>query len=92
MFVHPHLCNLNMCSIMWASSRNVEAVLLAVSVSFLSQAMLNSSTISARNKTSTRYKAIIQFWKHSIANQGKSNIDKNTCEHSNIRSSLVTKL
>ena len=66
---------------MWVFSRKVEAVLLATSVSFLSPAMLNPSD---RNKTSTRYKAIIEFWRHSIANQGKSNIDKNTCEPSNI--------
>ena len=57
----------------------------------LSPAMLNPSTISESNKTSTRYKAIIQFWKHSIASQGKSNIDKNTCKRSNIPSFLLTK-
>ena len=33
-----------------------------------------------RNKTSTHYKAIIQFWRLSIANQGKSNIDKKMCK------------
>ena len=32
------------------------------------------------NKTSTRYKAIIHFWRLSIANQDKNTIDKNTCE------------
>ena len=35
-----HLCNLNVWSIMWACSRNVEAMLLAASVSFLGPAML----------------------------------------------------
>ena len=61
----------------------LEAVLLAASVSFLSPVMLNPSRNSDRNKTSTRYKAIIQFWSHSIANEGKSNIDEKTCEPSN---------
>ena len=75
----------------------VEAVVnnvdLAASVSFLSTpVMLNLSRNSNRNKTSTRYKAIIQFWRLSIANQGKSNIDKNTCEPSNIHSFLLMKL
>ena len=28
--------------------------------------------LSDRNDTSTRYKAIIQFWRLSIANQGKT--------------------
>ena len=59
MFVHAHLCNLNVWSIMWACSRKVEAVLLAAFVSFLCPAMLNPSRNSDRNKTSTRYKAII---------------------------------
>ena len=65
MFAHAHLLNLhvNMWLIMWECSRNVEAMLLAVSVSFLSPAMLNPSRNSDRNKTSTRYKAIIQFWR-----------------------------
>ena len=73
---------------MWVCSRKVEAVLLAAFVLyvFLSPAMLNPNTCrnSDRNfmYTSTRYKAIIQFWGLSIANQGKSNIDKNTCEPS----------
>ena len=80
MFAHVHLCNLNMWSIILACSRKIEAVLLAASVSFLSPAMLNPSRNSDRNKTSTCYKAIIQFWRYSIANQGKSNIDKNTCK------------
>ena len=65
---------------MWTCT--VEAMLLAASVSFLSPAMLNPN----RNKTSTCYKAIVQFWRLSIANQGKSNIDKNTCEPSNLLS------
>ena len=80
-YVHAHLCNLNVWLMMWVCSRKVEAVLLAASVSFLSPVMLNPS--SNRSKTST-YKAIIQFWRHSIANQGKSNIDKNTCKASNV--------
>ena len=72
------------CVIMWACSRKVEAVLLAASVSFLSPAILNPSRNSNRNKTSTHYKAIIQFWRLSMANQGKCHIDKNTCEPLNI--------
>ena len=92
MFAHVHLCNLNVWSIMWVCSRKVEAVLLAAFVSFLSPAMLNPSRNSDRNKTSTHYKAIIQFWRHSIANHDKSIIDKNTCKPSNIRSFLLTKL
>ena len=92
MFAHAHLYNLNEWSIMWACSRKVEAVLLAASVSFLSPAMLNPSRNSNRNKTSTRYKAIIQFWRYSIANRSKNNIDKNTCKPSNIRPFLLTKL
>ena len=54
MFAHVHLCNRNVWLIMWACSRKVEAVLLAASVSFLSQAMLIPSRNSDRNKTSTR--------------------------------------
>ena len=92
MFAHAHSCNLNVWSIMWACSIKVEAVLLAASVSFLCPAMLNRSRNSDMNKTSTRYKAIILFWTLSIANQGKTNIDKNTCEPSNLRSFLLTKL
>ena len=76
MFPHVHLCNLNVWSIMWACCRKVKAVLLAASVSFLSPAMLNPSRNSNRNKTGTRYKALSQFLRHSIANEGKSNIDK----------------
>ena len=54
--------------------------------------MLNPSRNSDRNKTSTYYEAIIQFWRHYIAKQGKSNIDNNTCEPSKVRSFLPTKL
>ena len=54
--------------------------------------MLNPSRNSDRNKTSTYYKAIIQFWRHYIAKQGKSNIDNNTCEPSKVRLFLPTKL
>ena len=50
---------------------------MAASIPFLSPAMLNLSRNSSRNKTSTRYKVIIQFRRLSIANEGKSNIDKN---------------
>ena len=64
---------------MWACSSKVGPVLLAASVSFLSPAMLHQSRNCDRNKTSTHYKAIIQFWWLSITNQGKSSIDKNTC-------------
>ena len=70
----------------------VEAVLLAAFVLFLSPAVPNLDRNTDRNHTSSRYKAIILFWKLSIANQGKTNIDKNTCEPSNLRSFLLTKL
>ena len=50
-----HLCNLKVWLIMWGCSVNVEAVLLATSVSFLCPAMLNPSRNSDRNKTSTCY-------------------------------------
>ena len=71
MFAHVHVW-----LIIWACSSKVKAVLLAASVSFLSPAMLNLTRNSNRNKTSTRYKAIIQFWRLSLANQGDRNIDK----------------
>ena len=74
MFAHSHFCNLNVWLIMWGCSRKVDTVLLAASVSFLSPVMLNPSRNSDRNKSSTRYKAIIQFWRHPIANQCKNNI------------------
>ena len=82
MFAHADLYNLNV----WLNcgSRNVDAVLLPASVSFLSPVMLNPSRNSDRKKTSTRYKAIIQFCRLSIAIQGKSNIDKNTCKPSKL--------
>ena len=92
MFAHAHFYNLNVWLIIWACSRKVEAVLLASSVSFFSPAMLNPSGNSNRNKTSTRYKAIIQFWRHSIPIQGKSSIDKDTCEPSNICLFMLIKL
>ena len=66
-----------MWSIMLVCSRKVEAVLLADSVSFLNPVMLNPSrNRDSSNKTSTCYKAIIQFKRYSIAHQGKNNIDK----------------
>ena len=52
--------------------RIVEAVLL------VSQS--NNAKSSDRNKNSTSYKSIIQFWRLFIANEGNSNIDKNMCE------------
>ena len=70
------LVHSNVWLIMWACSGKVEAFLLAASASFLSPAMLNSSRNSDRNKISTHYKAIMQFWRFSIANPGESNIDK----------------
>ena len=74
---HVHLYTLIAWLIIWASSSKLKAVLLlAASVSFLSPAMLNPSRNSDRNNTSTHYKAIIQFWRLSIANQGESNIHK----------------
>ena len=85
--VCKHLCNLNVWLIIWSCSRKVDAVLLAASVSFLSPARNRN-----RNKTSIHYKAIIQFWRHPIANQGQINIDKNMCKPSNIRLFLLTKL
>ena len=92
MFAHAHLCSLNMWSIILVFSRKVDVVLLAASVSWLSPAMLNPSRNSDRNKTSTCYEPVIQFWRHSIANRGKSNIDKNTCELLKICSFLLAKL
>ena len=86
------LCNLNVWLKLWVCPRKVEAELLAVSAQIFIQAMLNPSRNSDRNKTSTHYKAIIQFWRHYIAKQGKSNIDNNTCEPSKVRSFLLTKL
>ena len=86
MFVHVHLYTLNVGLIMWACSSKVEA-LGFVAVSFLSPALRNPSRNSNRNKTSTRYKAIIQFWRLSIVNQGKSNIDKTLLKtRANLRS------
>ena len=82
MFAHAHFCNPNMWLIMWVCSMKVEAVLLAAFVLFLSPAVPNLDRNTNRNHTSSRYKAIILFWKLSIANQGKTNIDKNTCEPS----------
>ena len=76
MFAHVYTLNMYVWLIMWVCSSKVDAVLLAASVSFLSPAMLNPSRNSDRNKTNTRYKAIIQFGRHSTANQGESNIDK----------------
>ena len=67
MFAHVHVYNLNVWLIMWACSRKVEAVLLADFVLFLSPAMPNLDRNTDRNNTSTRYKAIIQFWRLSIA-------------------------
>ena len=55
-------------------------MLLAASVSFLSAAMRNLN----ENKTSTCYKVIDQFWRLSIVNQGKTNIDKNASEVSKL--------
>ena len=68
MFAHVHVYNLNVWLIMWACSRKVEAVLLAAFVLFLSPAMPNLDRNTDRNNTNTRYKAIIQFWRLSIAN------------------------
>ena len=67
-----HLYTLNVWLIMWVCSSAVEAVLLAASASFLSPATLNPSRNSDRNKY-----LIIQFLRFSIANPGKSNINKN---------------
>ena len=68
--------------IMWTCSRKVEAVLLAAFVLFLSPGTPNLDRNTDGNNTSTHYKAIIQFWWLSIANQGKNNINKNTCKPS----------
>ena len=75
-FVHVHLYTLNVWLIMWVYSSEVESLLLAASISFLSPVMLSPSKNSNRNKTSTRYRAIIQFWRLSIANEGERNVDK----------------
>ena len=92
MFAHVHFCNSNVWLIMWVCSMKVEAVLLAAFVLFLSPAMPNLDRNTDKNHTSSRYKEIILFWRLSIANQGKTNIDKNTCEPSNLRLFLLTKL
>ena len=85
-FALAHLYNINVRLIMWACSSKVEAALLAAFVLFLRPVMLNLSRDSNRNNTSTRYKAIIQFWRLSthihVANQDKCNINKNTCKTS----------
>ena len=61
MFAHEYFYNLNMWLIMWACSRNVECMLLAAFILFLSQAMPNLDRNTDWNNTSTSYKAIIQF-------------------------------
>ena len=88
MFAHVHFYNLNVWLTMWVCSRNVEAQLLAAFVLFLSSAMPNLDRHTDRNNTSTCYKAIMRL---SIANQGKSNIDKNMCEPSFIFADEVSK-
>ena len=75
-FAHVHLYTLNVWLVMWVCSSEVESVLLTASISFLSPVMLSPSRNSDRNKTITRYRAIIQFWRLSIANEGERNIDK----------------
>ena len=75
-----HLCNLYVWLIMWVCSSKVEAVLLAASVSFLSPVMLNPKRNSKRYKTSSCYKAIIQFWRLFKTNHGENNIDKKLLE------------
>ena len=50
----------------------------------------SSDVKSKHKKNSTCYKAIIQFGRLSIANQGKSNIDKNTCKPSFIFADLMS--
>ena len=86
--VHINVCTYNVCTCTCAlvqsirvcvvndvvCSRKVEAVLLAASVSFLSPMLLNPSRNSNRNKTSTCYKAIIQFWRHSISTLIKTHV------------------
>ena len=87
LFAVPHHAHFNVCACalvhskrvvnnMCGCSSKVDVVLLTASVSFLSPVMLhvNPSRNSNRNKTSTRYKATIQFWRLSITNQGESNI------------------
>ena len=72
-----HFCNSNLWLLMWACSMKVEAVLLVAFVLFLSPAVPNLDRNTERNHTSSHYKAITLFWRLSIANQGKTNIDKN---------------
>ena len=88
MFAHVHFYNINMWLIMWAWSRNVEAVLLATLVLFLSPAMPNLDIETATGTTLVL--VIKQFRRLSIANQGKSNIDKNTCKPSLIFADLMS--
>ena len=86
MCAHEHFYNLNVWLIMWPCSWNVEAVLLAAFVLFLSPMVSNLYKSTGRNHTSSRYKATILLWRLSIANQSKANIDKNMCEPSNLHS------
>ena len=88
MFTHAHLYNPNMWLIIVGISRKVEAV-FAVSVPFLSPMMSRNSN---RNKNSTHYEVIIQFWRLSKANRGKSRIDKNMYKGLNLHSFLLMKL
>ena len=64
---------------------NVGVFQLAGSVSFLSLVMLNLNRNSNTNKTITCYKAIIQFWRHTIAIKVRATLIK-TCANLQIYS------
>ena len=88
MFAHVHLCNLNMWSSVFQKNWHcVVTYMCCASVSFLSPAMLYPSRKSNRNKTITRYKAIIQVWRPIRV---KATLI--TRELLNIRPFLLTKL
>ena len=80
--------------IMWTCSRKVEAVLLAAFVLFLSPAMPNLYRNTDRNNTSTRNNPVLEaFYSQSrYMCACRSNIDKNTCEPSNLCLFLLMKL
>ena len=73
---------------LWACSKNVKAVLLTVSVLFLSSTKLS---LSGRNKI-TGVLITVQLWRVPIANHSKTTIDKNTSKPLTFRSFLLTKL
>ena len=82
MHVHGHFYNLNMWLIMWVCSGEVETVLLTGCVLFVIPMMLNLERNNDMNNTRTCYKAIIQFTRLSITNEGKATLIKT---HANLQ-------